>query len=70
MNNNISTLTTRESSADEMFKMSQNCKKKCQHNLEFHDHIWNHHDKYIQKSTNMPAIGSLIREMELKVLSI
>ena len=29
--------------------------------LEFHDHIWNHHEKCIQKSTNMPGIGSLIR---------
>ena len=28
---------------------------------EFHDHIWNHCEKYIEISTNMPAIGSLIR---------
>ena len=26
--------------------------------VEFHDHIWNQHEKYIQKSTNMPGIGS------------
>ena len=26
--------------------------------LEFHDHIWNHHEKCIQISTNMPGIGS------------
>ena len=31
--------------------------------LEFHDHIWNHHEKCIQISTNMPGIGSLIREI-------
>ena len=27
--------------------------------------IWNHHEKYIQKSTNMPGIGSLIREIDV-----
>ena len=35
--------------------------------LEFLDHIWNHHDKYIQMSTNMPGIGSLIREIDVKM---
>ena len=25
--------------------------------VEFHDHIWNHHEKCIQISTNMPSIG-------------
>ena len=30
--------------------------------LEFHDHIWNHHEKWIQISTDMFGIGSLIRE--------
>ena len=34
--------------------------------MEFHDHTWNHHEKYIQKSTNMPGIGSLIREIDGK----
>ena len=34
--------------------------------LEFHDHIWNHHEKYIQKSTNMSGIGSLIREIDVR----
>ena len=29
--------------------------------VEFHEHIWNHYEKYIEISTNMPAIGSLIR---------
>ena len=31
--------------------------------MEFHDHIWNHHEKCIQINTNMPGIGSLIREI-------
>ena len=33
--------------------------------VEFHDHIWNHCEKFIQKSTNMPGIGSLIREVDV-----
>ena len=32
--------------------------------LEFHDHIWNHNERYIR--TNMPGIGSLIREIYIK----
>ena len=35
--------------------------------LEFHDHIWNHHEKCIQISTNMPGIGSLICEIGLEM---
>ena len=35
--------------------------------LEFHDHIWNHHVKCIQISTNMPGIGSLIREKDINM---
>ena len=31
--------------------------------LEFHDHIWNHHEKCIQISTNMPGIGLEICEI-------
>ena len=38
--------------------------------LEFHDYIWNHHEKCIQKSTNMPGIGSLIREIDVKISEI
>ena len=38
--------------------------------LEFHEHNWNHHDKCIQKSTNMPGIGSLIREIEVTISEI
>ena len=43
-------------------KNVKNCVKKVKI-LEFHDHIWNHREKYIQKRTNMPGIGSLIREI-------
>ena len=32
--------------------------------LEFLDHIWNHHEKYIRKSTNLPGIGSITREID------
>ena len=35
--------------------------------LEFHD-TWNHHGKCIQISTNMPGIGSLIRELDVTFL--
>ena len=35
--------------------------------MEFHDHIWNHHEKYIEISTNIPVIGSLIREIAIKI---
>ena len=35
--------------------------------LEFHDHIWNHYEKCIQMSTNMPGIGSWIREIDVKM---
>ena len=38
--------------------------------MEFHEHIWNHHEKYIQKSTNMPGIGSLIREIDVTISEI
>ena len=33
--------------------------------LEFHDRSWNHYEKCIKKSTNVPGIGSLIREIDL-----
>ena len=38
--------------------------------LEFHDHIWNRHGKFIQKSTNMPGIGSLICEIDVNISEI
>ena len=30
---------------------------------EFHDHIWNSHEKCIELSTNMPSFGSEIPEI-------
>ena len=38
--------------------------------MGFHDHIWNHHEKCIQISTNMPGIGSLIRKIDVKISEI
>ena len=35
--------------------------------LEFHDHIWNHHEICIQISTNMPGIGSLNCEIDVNI---
>ena len=35
--------------------------------VEFHDHIWDHHEKYIQISTNMPGIGSLMSKIHVKI---
>ena len=34
--------------------------------IEFHDHIWNNHEKCIPMSTNIPGIGPLIREIAIK----
>ena len=55
------TLNMRQALADDSHKMSQNCQKLPL--LEFHDHIWNHHEKFIQISTNMPGIGLVIPEI-------
>ena len=38
--------------------------------LESRDRIWIHHEKCIQVSTNMPSIGSLIRETHVKITEI
>ena len=38
--------------------------------LEFHDHIWKHHEKCIQKSTNMPGTGSIFCEMGFEIENI
>ena len=38
--------------------------------LEFHDHIWKQRQKCIQISTNMPGIGSLIREIDVNISEI
>ena len=34
--------------------------------FEFHDHIWNHRKKCIQKSANIDGISSLIREIDVE----
>ena len=39
-------------------------------NAEFHYHIWNHHEKCIQKRANMPGIGSLILEIDVNISEI
>ena len=36
--------------------------------VEFHYHIWNHHEKCIQISTNMPSIGLVIPEITFGML--
>ena len=36
--------------------------------VEFHGHIWNHHEKCIQLSTNMPSIGVVIPEITCEML--
>ena len=38
--------------------------------MEVHDHIWNHHEKYIEISTNMPGIGSVICELAIEIWEI
>ena len=38
--------------------------------VEFYDHIWNHNEKRIQISTNMPGIGSLIPEIDVDISEI
>ena len=35
--------------------------------LEFDYYIWNPYDKCIQKSPNMPGIGSLISEIDVNI---
>ena len=37
--------------------------------LEFHDHIWNHHEKCITNKyqQNMPGIGSANREIAVEI---
>ena len=55
----IQMLSTRQASADDRSKNVTNCVKNVRIE-EFHDHIWNHHEKYIEMSTYKPVIGSLI----------
>ena len=35
--------------------------------VKFHHRIWNRNEKCIQISTNMPSIGSLIREIAVTI---
>ena len=35
--------------------------------VEFHDYIWNRHEKYIEISTNIHVIGALIHEIAVKM---
>ena len=55
-------LSTRQASADDRSTKLTNCVENV-NIVEFYDHIWNHNDKCIQVSTNMPGIGSIIREI-------
>ena len=59
------TFTYRREQTTKSYKISQNFII-----LEFHYHIWNHHEKCIQISTNMPGIGSLICEIDVKISQI
>ena len=36
--------------------------------VEFYYHIWNHHEKYIEISTNMPCIALVIPEITCEML--
>ena len=38
--------------------------------MELHDHIWNHHEKCIQISTNMPGIGLVNPEIAVKMSEV
>ena len=38
--------------------------------IELHYNIWYRHGKCIQISTNMPGIGSLICEIDIKIDSV
>ena len=35
--------------------------------MEFNDHIWSRHEKCIKISTNIPGIGSVNREITIKM---
>ena len=62
-------LCTRQASADDRSNKLTNFVKNVKI-VEFHDLIWNHHEKCIQISTNMPGIGSLIREIDVEMSEI
>ena len=60
-------LSARQASADDGSKMLQ-ILYLFSKIVEFHDHIWNHHDKCIQISTNMPSIGLVVPEITIESL--
>ena len=35
--------------------------------MEFHDYIWNQHEKCIHISTNMPSIGLVISDIGMEI---
>ena len=59
-------LFMRQASADDRSKVLKKIVKNVEI-VEFHDHIWNHDEKCIQISTNMPGIGSLFREIAVEI---
>ena len=62
-------LSTRQTSADDRSKSVTKYVTNVEI-VEFHHHMWNHNEKCIQISTNMPGIGSLIREIAVEVSEI
>ena len=34
---------------------------------EFGYYIWNNYEKYVQKSPNMPGMGSLVRKIDINI---
>ena len=61
-------LSTREASAGDRSTNVTNLVKNVKI-VECHDHIWNHHDKCIQISTNMPSIGLAIPEITCEMFA-
>ena len=55
-------LSTRHTSADGRSKIEPFCKQNVKI-VEFHDNIWNHHEKYIQIRTNILSIDLVIHEI-------
>ena len=61
-------LSTPQTSADDRSKIEHIWFLKKIKIVEFHDHIWNHNEKCIQLSTNMPSIGLVIPEITSEML--
>ena len=61
-------LSARQASADDRSKKLTNWVKNV-NIVKFHDHIWNHHEKCIQISTNMPSIGLVIPEIACEMFA-